>query len=78
MVSRTGTKLALPRFDMLATALCTSLAGLDGVLVRVEAGAPRGIPGFELVGLPAAAVRESRVRVRSALSRRRGPPSTSP
>lgn len=53
---------------MLATALATTLIGLDASLVRVEVEVQRGIPTFELVGLAEAAVRESRVRVKSALS----------
>lgn len=53
---------------MLATALASTLFGLDGVLVRIEVEAARGVPTFELVGLAEAAVRESRVRVKSALA----------
>jgi magnesium chelatase family protein len=53
---------------MLATALTATLAGLQAHLVRVEVEARRGPPYFELVGLAEAAVRESRVRVRSALA----------
>ncbi len=53
---------------MLATALSATLVGLDAHLVRVEVEAARGVPTFELVGLAEAAVRESRVRVKSALA----------
>jgi magnesium chelatase family protein len=53
---------------MLATALSATLVGLDAHLVRVEVEATRGVPYFELVGLAEVAVRESRVRVRSALA----------
>ncbi len=53
---------------MLATALSASLVGLAGTLIRVEVRAVRGVPSFELVGLAEAAVRESRVRVKSALA----------
>ena len=52
---------------MLATALSATLIGLESHLVRVEVQAMRGVPSFELVGLAEAAVRESRVRVKSAL-----------
>jgi magnesium chelatase family protein len=52
---------------MLATALSATLIGLDVHPVRVEVEATRGVPSFELVGLAEAAVRESRVRVKSAL-----------
>ena len=53
---------------MLATALSATLAGLQAHLVRVEVEGRRGPPIFELVGLAEAAVRESRVRVKSALA----------
>jgi magnesium chelatase family protein len=53
---------------MLATALTATLVGLQAHLVRVEVEGRRGPPYFELVGLAEAAVRESRVRVRSALA----------
>jgi magnesium chelatase family protein len=53
---------------MLATALSATLVGLDAHLVRVEVEAARGVPSFELVGLAEVAVRESRVRVKSALA----------
>ena len=53
---------------MLATAQSAVLVGLAAQPVRVEVQVARGIPSFELVGLPEAAVRESRVRVKSALA----------
>ena len=53
---------------MLATTLSATLLGFDAQLVRVEVEVARGVPSFELVGLAEAAVRESRVRVKSALS----------
>ena len=53
---------------MLAIALSSSLLGLNASRVRVEVQASRGVPSFELVGLAEAAVRESRVRVKSALA----------
>src|SRR5260370_36857632 len=53
---------------MLATALTATLVGLQAHLVRVEVEAMRGPPFFELAGLAEAAVRESRVRVKSALA----------
>jgi magnesium chelatase family protein len=52
---------------MLATAHSATLVGLTAHPVRVEVEAMRGPPFFELVGLAEAAVRESRVRVKSAL-----------
>jgi magnesium chelatase family protein len=53
---------------MLATAHSAVLAGLAAHPVRVEVQATRGVPSFELVGLAEVAVRESRVRVKSALA----------
>jgi magnesium chelatase family protein len=53
---------------MLASALSATLVGLQAHPVRVEVAAVRGPSFFELVGLAEAAVRESRVRVKSALA----------
>lgn len=53
---------------MLAIAQSAVLTGIASSPVRVEVQASRGIPSFELVGLAEAAVRESRVRVKSALA----------
>ena len=44
-----------------------SLMGIDGAVVEVEVDLSRGLPQFTVVGLPDAAVRESRERVRSAV-----------
>jgi magnesium chelatase family protein len=52
---------------MLATAHTTVLLGMEAQPVRVEVESFRGVPKFELVGLAEASVRESYVRVRSAL-----------
>jgi magnesium chelatase family protein len=53
---------------MLATAHTFALIGVDAHDVRVEVDVSGGgLPSFSLVGLPDAAVRESRERVRSAL-----------
>lgn len=41
--------------------------GMDGYKVEIEASMQGGLPGFDMVGLPDAAVRESRDRVKSAL-----------
>ncbi|MGI6264810.1 MAG: YifB family Mg chelatase-like AAA ATPase [Acutalibacteraceae bacterium] len=43
------------------------LMGINGFMVKVEADLSQGLPGFDVVGLPGAAVRESRDRVRSAM-----------
>ena len=44
------------------------LNGIDSYPVTVEVDCHRGMPHFEIVGLPDAAVKESRERVRSAIS----------
>ena len=41
--------------------------GYEGELIKVETDLRRGMPGFDIVGLPDSAVRESRERVRAAL-----------
>jgi len=43
------------------------LLGVNGFMVTVEADLSGGLPGFDVVGLPGNAVRESRDRVRAAL-----------
>ncbi len=43
------------------------LLGIEPYIVEVEVDVRRGMPGFDIVGLPDAAVKESRDRVRSAL-----------
>lgn len=43
------------------------LDGINGYVVTVEADVGNGMPMFEIVGLPDAAVKESRQRVKSAL-----------
>ena len=53
---------------MLAIARTFSLLGVEAREVRVEADVRAGLPAFALVGLPDAAVRESRERVRAALA----------
>jgi len=44
-----------------------ALEGIDGIAVTAEVDISRGLPGFHLVGLPNAEVRESKERVLSAL-----------
>ncbi len=43
------------------------LVGIHGFMVDVEADLSGGLPGFDVVGLPGQAVKESRDRVRAAL-----------
>jgi magnesium chelatase family protein len=52
----------------LAKVLSRAQCGLEALPVSVEAYVGGGLPGFTVVGLPATAVRESRDRVRAALS----------
>lgn len=54
---------------MLAKVLACAVLGLDGHIIEVEVDFnPRvGVPVFTIVGLPDAAVRESRERVRAAV-----------
>lgn len=52
---------------MLAKALSYGVQGVDGFAVRVEAFVSGGLPALDIVGLPDAAVKESRDRVRAAL-----------
>lgn len=52
---------------MIARVQSYALAGLEGVCVTVEADVTRGVPSYEMVGLPDAAVKESKERVRSAV-----------
>ena len=51
-----------------STVLSRAPEGLDAPLVRVEVHLGAGLPTFTLVGLPEAAVRESKERVRAALT----------
>lgn len=52
---------------MLASARTFTIDGVAAREVRVEVDVHRGLPAFSIVGLPDAAVRESRERVRAAL-----------
>ena len=53
---------------MVVTCISFGINGIDGYRVDVEASSRAGLPAFDLVGLPDAAVKESKDRVRSALS----------
>ncbi|MEX1142112.1 MAG: YifB family Mg chelatase-like AAA ATPase [Thermoleophilaceae bacterium] len=52
---------------MLASVPTFALEGVDARQVTVEVDVRRGLPAFTIVGLPDAAVREARERVRAAL-----------
>jgi magnesium chelatase family protein len=53
---------------MLAVVTSATISGIDAIPVSVEADISGGIPGFATVGLPESTVRESRVRVQSAIN----------
>ncbi|MBI4340601.1 MAG: YifB family Mg chelatase-like AAA ATPase [Chloroflexi bacterium] len=52
---------------MLAKVSTCAVIGLDGAVVEVEVDIASGIPAFNVVGLPDAAVQEARERVRAAI-----------
>lgn len=52
---------------MFAQILGETTCGIDGVQILVEVDVSNGLPSFDLVGLPAMAVRESKERVKAAL-----------
>src|SRR5262252_42753 len=52
---------------MLARVRSGALIGIDAVIVDVEVDMALGLPYFNVVGLPEGAVKESKVRVISAL-----------
>jgi magnesium chelatase family protein len=51
----------------LAIVYSRATAGISAPLVTVEAHLSKGLPRFNIVGLPEAVVKESKDRVRSAL-----------
>ncbi|MCX5859612.1 MAG: YifB family Mg chelatase-like AAA ATPase [Proteobacteria bacterium] len=52
---------------MLARVLSSSVLGVEAYQVEVEVDTARGLPQFNLVGLPEGAVKESKERVKSAI-----------
>jgi magnesium chelatase family protein len=52
---------------VLASVTSATLLGVDGQVVTVEVHVSSGLPSYHVVGLPDAAVRESRERVRAAV-----------
>jgi magnesium chelatase family protein len=52
----------------LGRAFSVAVRGLDGEIVEIEADITSGLPGVHLVGLPDAALQESRDRVRAAIT----------
>ncbi|MDD2498801.1 MAG: YifB family Mg chelatase-like AAA ATPase, partial [Desulfitobacteriaceae bacterium] len=53
---------------MLAIINSCTVLGMDGYPIEVEVDVSNGLPGFDLVGLPDASVRESKERVRTAIN----------
>ncbi|MBC2711998.1 MAG: YifB family Mg chelatase-like AAA ATPase, partial [Desulfosarcina sp.] len=53
---------------MLARVLSSAVIGIDAYLVEVEVDIAHGLPTFTTVGLPETAVKESRERVKSAIT----------
>jgi len=52
----------------LGRAYSVAVRGVDGTIVEIEADITNGLPGVHLVGLPDAALQESRDRVRAAIT----------
>ena len=52
---------------MFAQVYGASTWGLGGHVITVEVDISNGVPSFDIVGLPAASVKESKERVRSAI-----------
>ena len=52
---------------MLTRILSASLAGLGGEQVHVEVDILRGLPGYHIVGLAGTSIRESQLRIQSAM-----------
>ncbi len=52
---------------MFAHVLGETTLGIDGVSIAVEVDVANGLPGFDIVGLPNTAVKESKERVKAAL-----------
>ena len=52
---------------MLSIVKSMSLLGLDGCLISVQVDVSGGLPGWEIVGLPDASVKEAKERVRTAI-----------
>lgn len=52
---------------MLGKTLSITLTGVEGELVEVQTNITRGLPKFNIVGLPDTAIEEARLRVKSAI-----------
>ena len=54
--------------NVLAKVLSSAVIGIDAYLVEVEVDIAQGLPNFTTVGLPETAVKESKERVKAAIS----------
>ena len=52
---------------MLSKVKACVLQGIEGCIVEVETDISKGLPGFQIVGLPDVSIKESKERVRSAV-----------
>ena len=52
---------------MLSKVFSAGLTGIDGYIVTVECDAQNRLPDFQIVGLPDAAIKEAKQRIRAAL-----------
>ncbi len=52
---------------LFAAVTSATIAGIDGIIIRIEVDVSGGLPGLEIVGMADTSVREARHRVRSAL-----------
>lgn len=52
---------------MISEVKSIALSGIDGYIVDVEVDIANGLPAFDIVGLPDAAVKESKERIRAAV-----------
>lgn len=52
---------------MISEVKSVALSGIDGYIVNVEVDIANGMPAFDIVGLPDAAVKESKERIRAAV-----------
>ena len=66
-VRKAGSTAIQGRPELLASAKSCAVVGLDGIVVDVEVDISPGLPRFDVVGLPDAAVQEARARVRAAV-----------
>lgn len=60
-------KIVLEGAKLLSSVKSLAFLGIEGYVVEVEVYLSRGLPGFEIVGLPDTAVREARERVKAAI-----------